>query len=273
MFRVKLNVPLFVLAIIGVVLYFGVNQWYLSKGETDMDNAETKPKISREAAESAALNWYKAYFASAEPKLSRTILNADRNMNTFIGKNNLDKTYNDTFGNKYPRTFWEVELRPENGSDHKMFVRVATESAEVIGWEETTASGVITTGAGTDDEIRLEGEKALTRAGYNPNDFTYEWVENKNILGQVTGSESRFISHSQRIEGAVLSLKVAVVNGKTTTLLPYFETPQSFKTWMSGQERSAAIMSLASVVLTGILGLVALIFVIVNEKKPGSPGA
>ncbi|MBC8079779.1 MAG: CPBP family intramembrane metalloprotease [Gorillibacterium sp.] len=251
----KFNRNLFILAIIGIILYFVANGLYGSETEESLD-VTTKPSVTMQAASEKALDWYQAEYGIELAKADEIVYSNDKAMSTYVTKYELNDLFDKDYAHIAPLDFWRVKLSTGDGST--TYVRISMTEAKVVGWETVDSSKVYL----GDLEV---AQNALQEAGFKYEDFTVDKTGNgSNGHGKPT---FRFTSTTDKIGKAPLVININIRDGHVLTLLPHFEPPQDFVDWLAKQDTGAGLMATLYIAVALILGIVSLVLVIVKRKQ------
>ncbi|MCL6457847.1 MAG: CPBP family intramembrane metalloprotease [Gorillibacterium sp.] len=249
------NRKLFFLALIGIVLYFTANVWLGSKSEESLDTA-VKPTVSMDVAAQTALAWYHAEYGLELAHAEETVYSTDKTMSTYVTKYELNKVFDKTYAQVAPLDFWRVKLKPAD--EPVIYVRVAMNKAKVVGWEIAQSSKIYL------GNLKV-AQNVLEQAGFSISDFIIDQPINDTVNpGKVA---LRFTSKTDKIGEAPLVINMNIMDGHALTMLPHFEPPQDFISWLAKQDKGAGLMATLYIVMALILGLVSLIFVIIKRKQ------
>ncbi|WJH32271.1 hypothetical protein N6H14_17755 [Paenibacillus sp. CC-CFT747] len=256
----RLNRNLLLLALAGVLMYFGVMAWNALAGGGGVDEEMGRPPVTEEAAQAAASAWAARQFPGFTPGNSSVTYQNDKSMSAYVEKNDLTAEYKKTLSGKVPLDYWQVEIREQNGS-RQLSVRVGMEQAVVTGWKTTGPR----TGPAASD--RTQADQALASAGYEPARFTP--VPEK----QKTPGNFVYQGKDTAVGEARLVLNVEVGGSEALSLLPSFELPDAFTGYMDKQSRSTKWMLGGSLFLPLCLGWPLSSTRSAAARKSPSPGA
>lgn len=257
MIPIQWNKKLIILAVIGIILYFGSNiTLSLLKGNAAEGGLET-PAVKPAQASEAALQYAANQLGMTGAISPEAALLSDKRANGYIAKHNLRQTYEDNLSGYIHLDYWLVSADLPNGE--KIRVKVGLDKPEVRGWELLTDQPNRTSSSG----LALATD-ALRQAGYNPQEYDYREAPPTSSR---EAANFTFISNNLGVSDAPLAVTVKVSGDRAVAVNPELQMPQSYLDWMNHQERIVRLTSISFLVFTVIMGITALVLAIINRKR------
>lgn len=250
----KMNGRLLFLALIGIILYFTANLISSLDKSTAMEDEVGAPAVSKAKAEETAKTFLSEKFGFSADELFVAYEN-DPYISGYLIKNNLKNTYDTAYEEKAPLDYWTVTAK-KTGSNEQYSVEIGLEHPGVTAWKKNAPLP-----AAHDEKGAAAARKALSDAGYNPDQWTYE--PNKRD----GGNRFVFTSKTERIGEATMLIEIGVKNGEAVSFKPSFGVPESYMHYIRSQEKSADWMTVGSLVLTVAFGITALVYAIKYGKE------
>ncbi|MFD0868110.1 CPBP family intramembrane glutamic endopeptidase [Paenibacillus residui] len=251
----RINRPLIWLAIIGIVLYFGVILINLLPGVNGVEEELSGPKVTEEQAADLARQFVHTKQPDYTPNKINIIYQSDKGLSGYLQKAKLTEEYSTRYGDNYPLDYWEVQMF-DSRNRLNWIIFVGLNEPKVTAWNQKQAAPA---SSGSQESRRLLAESFLAENGYDPADLQLMQGSRSSLLMYESAKES--IGESR------LQLGVAVRGEEVVGFVPSFSVPESFRQWLAGQERSAGLMSYIGLGGMFLLSIAALILVIINRKK------
>ncbi|MCG7214251.1 CPBP family intramembrane glutamic endopeptidase [Paenibacillus mucilaginosus] len=258
---------LLLLAVIGCLLYFGVNLLspYMEDAERMEEVTEGVPSVTKEQAAGAALGFAREHLGltAAEPE-TIVIYQAVKERSGYLQKERLYDDYQKRFGEKLPLEFYEVEIgEPGTGLTH--YIQVNYTNRRIIGWETGRSATARSEGVFSEPAPDAEAviRKTMADQGYAPD--TLALVSGGS---DATGPNTLRIYRSKEdsIGSAPLELHVKETRGRITLFRPEFPVPDTFTAWKNAQDDTASLMTWISMGLSTVMTLTAFILVIRGRR-------
>lgn len=257
MIPIQWNKKLIILAVLGIILYFGSNiALTLLKG-TDAEGGLETPAVSSAQAGEAALQYALNQLGLKGAESPEAALLSDKKASGFVTKHNLRKAYEDSLSGSMHLDYWQVSAKLPNGE--KIRVKVGLDKPDVLGWELLTEQPNRTPGTGV-----ATATEALRQAGYNPEEFAYQ---GSSTISAREPAGFTFVSKTLAAGDAPLAVTVKVSGDRAVAVSPELQLPQSYSDWMDQQERIVRLTSIGFLVFTVIMGIAALVLAIINRKR------
>ncbi|GIP31192.1 CPBP family intramembrane glutamic endopeptidase [Paenibacillus sp. J2TS4] len=250
----KINRRLIWLAVIGVLLYFGVIFINLLPGTRGIEEDLSGPQVSKEQAAELAVEFIRTKEPSYNPDHINTVYQSDKAMSGYVQKNELTEDYLKQYGEKYPLDYWEVQMLGPRGKP-EWVIQVGLSSPDVVAWTRYSATA---TSSGSPDHRQAAAETFLSELGYNPADL--------QRLKSTRGNLLLFESTKESIGEARLQLGVSMKGTEVAGFIPTFSVPEDFRLWLVNQEQSASRMSFIGLAGMFVLSLGAIIMAIVYRR-------
>ncbi len=256
MIPIQWNKKLIILAVLGIILYFGSNiTLSLLKGNAAEGGLET-PAVKPAQAGEAALQYASSRLGLTAEAPEAALL-SDKRASGFIAKYNLRKAYEDNLSAYMHLDYWLVSADLPNGE--KIRMKVGLDKPHVLGWELLTGQPNRTPGTGV-----ATASEALHKAGYSPEEFAYQGSSTISAKEPVSFT---FVSKTLAAGDASLAVTVKVSGDRAVAVSPELQLPQSYLDWMDQQEQIVRMTSIGFLIFTVIMGIAALVLAIVNRKR------
>lgn len=252
----KLNSKLLALALIGFILYILSNVLMsISQGGALESNLK-KPAVTKEAAQEAAIRYAKDNldFSAAG---AEAMYQSDKYASGYIIKHRLLEQYEQDMKNAFPLDYWLILIRGADGDTLRL--KVDMETPEVKGWDK---AGEETKPQFIDSQGVDIAREAIQAAGYNPDDWAYAPDEASEDVSPLV-----FLSKTQKLGDAPLSISVGVHNGKAVSVVPGLKVPDAYMDWIQSQEGMARRMTVGFLLFTAAMGITALVLAIVYGRQ------
>ncbi|WP_058302353.1 CPBP family intramembrane glutamic endopeptidase [Gorillibacterium timonense] len=259
MFSIRFNRNLLIMALIGVALYLSVVAWYGIRGETNPDTLSSVPPVTKEMAESTALDWFRNETGTTA-EIEGTVYITDKQVQGYLEKNDLTKEYEKTLEAVVPLDYWRVALKADNES--RIYVRVGLDEAKVYGFQTPKPR--------SDNAVSIkinDADEAVSMFGYSRADFEIGPPPSGKGYSIDTAPMFRFTSKSQHIGEAKLVIDISSNDKGLTEILPSLEPPADFISWMNKQDTGAGLYSILYIAGALIFGIVGLILIILKRKQ------
>lgn len=256
MIPIQWNKKLIVLAVLGIILYFGSNiALSVLKGNAGEEGLGT-PAVKPEQAGEAAVQ-YAASRLNLKAELPEAALQSDKYASGFITKHNLKEAYEQNLAEYMLLDYWLVTANLPNGE--KLRLKVGLDEPEVLGWELLTEHPLRTSDRG----LALAAE-ALAQAGYNPQDLQ---PDDDLPVSSQKGVSFTFTSQTLTAGDAPFAVTVRVSGDRAIAVNPGLQLPQTYLDWIGEQERIVRLTSFGFLGFTAVMGIAALVLAIVNRKR------
>lgn len=256
MIPIRWNKKLIVLAVIGIILYFGSNIVSSVLQGNSVEEGMGPPAVKPAEAQEAALQYAREQLEMpAEAPV--TVYQSDKIPSGYIAKYKLQETFREKLGGSVLLDYWLVTADIPGGE--KIRLKVGMDQPKVMGWEIIPSLPAQTSSAGM--SLAME---ALRKAGYKPEDF-------RNGSPSPTSSREAgsftFVSGTLAVGEAPFTVTVKVSGDRATALQPGLQVPQSYTDWIKGQEKTVNWTTIGFLIATSIMGIAALVMAIVARKK------
>ncbi|WP_426451752.1 CPBP family intramembrane glutamic endopeptidase [Paenibacillus sp. S-38] len=258
---------LLLLAVIGCILYFGVNLFspYMEDAERMEEATEGVPSVTQGQAADAALRFAREKLGlRAENPATHVIYQAVKQQSGYLQKERLYDEYQERFGEKLPLEFYEVEIgEPDTGLTH--YIQVNYTNLGIIGWETGRSATARSEGVSSENAPDSEAviRQTLTDLGYSPDTFALVPGGSK-APGPNTLRVYR--SKADTIGESPLELHVKETRGRITLFRPEFPVPEAFIDWQNAQDDKASLMTWTSMGLSTVMTLTAFILIIRGRR-------
>lgn len=259
----RFNVKLALLALLGLILFFGSAQIASYEKDNSMQPELGTPLVSKEQAKEMA----RTFLLLDNPTLivTRTsvIYDSKKTLSAYLQKNKLTKAYKAEFNKAYPLDFWVVQIWDELANT-RYTVNVSMAESHVLDWSAENKNKLSdqeksdTTAASKAQEI---AEQYLHKQGYDLAEYKAKpaTFKNKAFL-------SEFEKTKPSIGNAKQRLIIQVANDKVIAFSVDFTVPEADSTWINKQESYGQFMSLISLAFILIFALTAVVLSIVRRK-------
>lgn len=251
--------PLPLLAVVGLLLYFGV--MIVSPFFQDAERADpaptNNPEVSKQQAATAAADFARSRFKLSPESQTNVLYQAYTTISGYLQKEHLYDEYMKRYGGKFPLEYYEVEINDKrNGSTYYLAVNYKT--LQILGWERSKSplAKSDTVSSSQADAVRL-AEQAIREMGYAPEQFTLSGTTDKDRSGALV-----YVSKTERIGEAKLELRLSVSEGQVVSFKPAFPAPDSFIFWQQAQDERSALMTRISMAASLMMTFAALIVII-----------
>jgi membrane protease YdiL (CAAX protease family) len=259
----KFNGKLALLALLGLILFFGSAQIASFEKDTSMQPELATPLVSKEQAKEIA----RAFLLLDNPTLivseSNVIYASKKTLSAYLQKNNLTKAYKAEFAKAYPLDFWTVQIWDELAQT-RYIVNVSMAESNVIEWSAENISKL------------LDQEKVDTASTSNAQELAKQYLQKQgfDLVGYkampTSYKNNAFASEFEKIKlsigNAKQKLKVQVANNKVIAFSVNFTVPEADATWINKQEGYGQFMSLISLAFMLIFAITAIVISIVKRK-------
>lgn len=247
---IKWNGKLLLAALIGIILYFSANLW---AGQDESMEEMGPPKVAREQALTAASQFIDKRFGAVRQPDTDISYQSDKTMSGYVAKNNLQDAYKERFSVKQPLDYWMVRIK-DGVSKQSYSVKIAMDEPVVAAWKKEAKP------ASHDEKGLVYAKKALNDAGYNPDEWLY--------VPDLSETENTFVfqNKTNTVGDAYPQIAIGVKTGEIVAFNPSFQVPDSYTSWIGSQDRAAQIMSFASLGLSFIMAVVALVYAILYSR-------
>jgi hypothetical protein len=254
--RLRPSIRLGTLALIGLILFVITNWWPLFTGQDDSNEVitATTPEISKSAAIAAAES-HISRVTGIQAKGAMAVYESDKLSSSYVQKQHLQAEYLSKFASTLPLDYYRVELK-DGGGSLRYLVDVDMTSGNVLGWQsrsEQPAPSAREGGRIAENYLQQSGKSLSGYEMLLPNPSTpYRFVfERRGVkLGQ-----------------AQLQDVVEVRGGQVTAFRTELRIPADHIRWVERQDRAAEKMTGWNLILSGLMGLAAVILSIVNRKR------
>lgn len=245
------------MAAIGVIWFLIVNGWSTLTGRPETDAiVETRPTVSKQAAASAA-EQYAARLPGGGPVRSGLVVyQSDKLLSGYVQKEHLVADYRSQYAKHVPIDFYRVELEPADGGRVGYFVDVNMTSGEVIGWQKRSDGPAPSVRDG-----RAIAEAYLRQAGV-PLESLQMLLPNKQAPYQFA------FEHRGGVLGEAKWREIVEIRGEEVTAYrTELLVPSSHIEWVERQDRAAAAMTQLNMILSGLMGIAAVVAMIARRKQ------
>ncbi|WP_010271166.1 CPBP family intramembrane glutamic endopeptidase [Paenibacillus senegalensis] len=250
----KFNRSLALLAVAGIILYFGaILISPLLSG--DLEEDLSRPTVTKEEAGRLA----EQLVMSLEPDYRITdttvLFQTDKTLSAYLQQQKLAQDYKQQYGDRHPVDFWEIRISGE-AAQPMWVLRVSMTIPEVTSWNKLSSSAIAS--SSTQDR-RAAADAYLLEQGYDLSRFQL-----------IPGSASNLFvyeSLDQQIGESVLELALKFTGDTISGFMPSFSVPDNFKLWLAKEEALAGTMSWIALAGTFVINLAAIILVIINRKE------
>lgn len=245
------------LAVLGIVLYFGSNMISSSRHADTADVSE--PKITKRQAADAGLAFAKERFGIAAGDTFVTY-QTHKERDGYLERKGLASEYAKKFGSLYPIEYFTVEVKSRSGGVNHIFVDVNFATGSVFGWkpaaDSTRPADAAPDRTRNEEAARVE----LRQHGLNPDEF--------KLVADDKAPDTRytFVNPSVAVGEAKLQVQVDIVSGKTVGYEPVFILPAEHLAWLHRQDLAASIMTYASLGFMFIMAAAGFIFAVLYRK-------
>jgi len=251
----KINRPLSILALIGLLLYGGV---LLLSRSAMQEPAGAAPSISRAAAARAAAEALEQVPGIAavpsRPQLFVTY-RTNKILSGYLQKEQLADLYEKQYGKRYPLDYYSVEIRDRASSLHYA-VDLGMEDGRLLGWRDLNAVPVILTGR---EEETVQA--FLRQKGYDPQRLAR--VQNAtDPPGRVVYEDRSFSVGQSR-----LRLEIIVSGDRVAAFHAAFTVPESHVRWMKSQDTLAGRLTWLSTGLTALMAVSSAVYIIRRRRE------
>lgn len=250
----KLNSKLLVLALIGIILYFFSSIVMNLKHGDALEEDVKAAAVTKEAAVEAAIT-YAGETLGIPVESAEAMYQSDKYATGYIVKNALKAQYEQGFQNTAPLDYWLVIANRKEGGSIRL--KVSMDAPEVKGWDLTEPLG-----RAHDERGLTAAEKALADSGYSLKDWEYS----PRAGGSTEANRFTFVSKTEILQDAPLSITVGVKSGKAVSLTTGLKVPEPYMDWIKGQEKMAQRMTWVFLLFTAAMGITALVLAIVHGK-------
>lgn len=248
---IKWNGKLLALAFIGVILYFAVNAW-VSQDESMEETGP--PKVNQEQAKAAALEFLGKRFGQVRQPEADVSYQSDATMSGYVAKNRLEDDYAERFGAKHPLDYWVVRVR-DGVSKQEYVVHIGMDEPVVAAWKKAVKA------APHDEKGLIYAKKALADAGNNPDEWLY--VPDRSEMNNTFVFENK----NTALGDAYMQIAVGVKSGEIVSYVPSFKVPDAYADWVAPQDTAAQFMSFASLGLSFIMAVAALVYAVLYGRQ------
>lgn len=250
---------LLLLAIIGLVMYLGVNllSALLNPSPSSLQTESGFPRISKQQAAEAAAGFARSKLALTENYESDVRLQSYKTRSGYLQREQLAEQYEERYGEKYPIDYFEVEMN-DRTTGTTYYVAVNFLNGGIIGWDvyPSAAAGDTGTGSSASDAVKL-AESRMYEMGYRPGD--YQLIQN--------GQPYLLFEHkTERIGDSKPLLRIAVAGEQVRSFHPEFSIPESYLSWQQAQDERSAQMTRISMGISFIMTMGAL-FVMIKYRR------
>ncbi|QGQ94842.1 CPBP family intramembrane metalloprotease [Paenibacillus psychroresistens] len=259
----RFNAKLFLLAVIGFILFFGSAQLAAYEKDDSMQPELAKPLVSKAQAIAAATQFLNNKYSALIVTDSSITYESSKALSAYLQKNNLTKSYKIKYNKLIPLDYWQVQIWDELSST-RYIVDVQMDQPRVFGWQtgEVPVLAVDEKADSTSEsKARKTAEGFLKQEGYNlssyePNPAVINDKEYLLVFEQLKAD----------IGDAKQKLSVRVYANDISAFHISFTIPEQDSSWISNQERYGQIMSLVSLLCMLIFAITALVLSIVRRK-------
>ncbi|RAV22435.1 CPBP family intramembrane glutamic endopeptidase [Paenibacillus contaminans] len=257
----KLNRQLLLLAVIGIVLYVSVMAYNMIANSSSVEEDFALHAVTKTAAADAAVKFVETKFPGVTPSGTRVLYESDQELSGYLQKSGLYDEYESAYGQRFPLDYWQVDVKTRT-SDTVYTVYVGMEKPEIAGWRKTAAARKAPP---TEDGAKIAAASVIGM-GYKADEFVYN-ANDKTGRGEKPDSTLyTFESTQAKIGEAKLLLQVNVQSGETVSFKPAFSVPSDYLSWLGKQQKSASWMTMAHLVFTVVMGIVALVYMIMYAR-------
>lgn len=250
----KFNRSLALLALVGMVLYFGVILISPVIMDGEMEEDLSRPAVSKEQAAELAEQFVREQDPVFSIAGTEVVYQTDKPLSAYLQQQKLAEDYIKQYGEKNPLDFWEVRITGERVQP-LWVVRVSMTTPEVTSWNKLGRSSVASSSV---ENRRAAADAFLADQGYDLAQF--------QLLPGTTSNLFIYESLNEQIGDAVLELSVKMTGDDLTGFTAAFTVPDNFQLWLAKEEALAGRMSMIALTGTFVINLVAIIMVIRNRK-------
>lgn len=256
--------PLPLLAIVGLLLYFGIIIVSPFFRDTERANqAPTNvPEVSKQQAAAAATDFVRGKFKLSPESQTSVLYQAYTAISGYLQKEHLYDEFAKRYGDQYPLEFYEVEIN-DKPNETTYYVAVNYKTLQIFGWarSKSPVAKSETVSSAETDLARL-AEHAIRDMGYTPEQFVLSSEKGKERNGALV-----YVSKTEQIGGAKLELRLDVSGGQIASFKPAFPVPDSFISWQQAQDERSALMTRISMAVSLMMTFAALIVIIRYRKE------
>ncbi|MCZ6910846.1 MAG: hypothetical protein O7C56_08135, partial [Rickettsia endosymbiont of Ixodes persulcatus] len=129
----RFNAKLFLLAVIGFILFFGSAQLAAYQKDDSMQPELATPLVSKAQAKAAAIEFTQKRYPTLIVNETSIIYESSKTLSAYLQKNNLTKSYNIKFNKQAPLDFWQIQIWDELSST-RYIVDVRMDQSSIFGW-------------------------------------------------------------------------------------------------------------------------------------------
>lgn len=241
-----INMIVVCLAILGFVAFFTVNLPTTSEMNDPEQLEPLTYKVSKaEAAKHAEDFIDETYSLTAAETF--VMMQSEAKLQGYLQKYKLLDQLTTQLEQSNPLEYYLVEIKTEQGSTY--LVRIHPETSEVVGW---TKIGRTLTATPNGEQI---ARNYLQAHGFD--------VEHWDTVPNDAAGEYVFATSDISIDGVELHLHIGIESEQIVTVLPQFIVPKEYERWLSGQDASAAMMSLLYLVCNLFMGIAAIVICVI----------
>ena len=259
----RFNAKLALLALLGLILFFGSAQIASFEKDNGMQPELSPPLVSKVQATETA----RAFLLLDNPSLivtdTHVIYDSNKTLSAYLQKNKLTKTYKTEFNKTFPLDFWVVQIWDELANT-RYIVNVSMAESHVLGW--STESKIMLTDEGKADTTAASqaqgvAEQYLHKQGYDLAAYEAKpaTLKNKIYLSEFEKTKSSIGKTKQK-------LSVQVSKDKVIAFSVDFIVPEADSTWIKSQESYGQFMSLISLAFMLIFAITAGVLSIMKRK-------
>ncbi|SCW30698.1 Membrane protease YdiL, CAAX protease family [Paenibacillus tianmuensis] len=256
--------PLPLLAVIGLLLYFGViivSPFFRDTERVDQAPPNT-PEVSKQQAEAAATDFVRSRFKLSPESQTNVLYQAYTAISGYLQKEHLYNQYAKRYGDQYPLEYYEVEINDKRyGTTY--YVAVNYKTLQIFSWERSKSPAAKSDAVSSSeaDPARL-AEQTIREMGYAPEQFTRSGEQGRDRSGALV-----YVSKTEQIGAAKLELRLGVSGGQAVSFKPVFPAPDSFISWQQAQDERSALMTRISMAASLMMTFAALIVIIRYRRQ------
>jgi hypothetical protein len=259
----RFNAKLFLLAVIGFILFFGSAQLAAYEKDDSMQPVLATPLVSKAQAIAAATQFSHNKNSTLIVKETSIIYESSKTLSAYLQKNNLTKSYKIKYNKQAPLDFWQVQVWDELSST-RYIVDVRMDQPSVFGWSvQFNPSLIADVNAvpSAESKAREIAEGYLKQENYNLSEY-----EQKPAAMSDNSYLFEYEKAKAEIGDAIQKLSVSVYKNEISAFHISFIAPEADSTWISNQESYGQIMSLVSLGCMLIFAITAIVLSIVRRK-------
>jgi hypothetical protein len=260
----KFNAKLVMLAVIGLILFFGSAQVTSLTQDDSMQTELGSPLVSKEQAQTTAIAYLQSRFTSFIASETTITYESNKTLSGYLQKHKLTKLYKTNFNKRYPLDYWQVQIWDElSGTRYR--VEVGLELPTVAGW--STINDNLPTLEETANHSTESNAFQIAKDFVQKEGYTLAELHSRPVVYKSNGALLfEFESLTVKIGDAKQILNIGVLSNEVTSYQVDFEVPAADAVWMNKQDTYAQWLSLVSLVFMLIFAITAIVISIRKRK-------